>query len=143
MGQFHIAVVDDDLDYVETIVEMISSEISSEVLDVVFHVATDGEEALDMLLERRFGAIVLDHYMPKVKGSDVLQLLRDSNHPNNETPVLLVSAYIDDSMAKLSNDSYENVFLFCKSEIQNRICRQIRMVSRVPARAKNVKVKNS
>lgn len=51
-----------------------------------------GAEALTLLTERRFDALVLDLYMPVVSGFDVMDNLGNASHLNHTTPVFVVTA---------------------------------------------------
>ncbi len=53
--------------------------------------ATDGETALEMIVERRPHVIVLDWMMPRVSGIDVLEKLRVDD-PDHEVKVLMLTA---------------------------------------------------
>ena len=62
--------------------------------------ASDGREALDLILERRPDIAVLDVRMPKLTGIEVLEQVR-ADATVGETPVILLSAGVQgDSIAK-------------------------------------------
>ena len=62
--------------------------------------ASDGREALDLILERRPDIAVLDVRMPKLTGIEVLEQVR-ADATVGETPVILLSAGVqEDSIAK-------------------------------------------
>ncbi|MDR0350656.1 MAG: response regulator, partial [Coriobacteriales bacterium] len=54
--------------------------------------AHDGEQALNIYLERRPALIILDIMMPKMNGFDVCETIRRTD---KETPILLLSAKSD------------------------------------------------
>jgi DNA-binding response OmpR family regulator len=62
--------------------------------------ASDGQEALDLILDRRPNIAVLDVRMPKLTGIEVLEQVR-ADSTVGETPVILLSAGVqEDSIAK-------------------------------------------
>jgi DNA-binding NarL/FixJ family response regulator len=58
--------------------------------------ASDGEEALQVLLETAPDIVLLDVRMPRRSGIDVLRGLRDAGH---EIPTILLTTFSDDSVA--------------------------------------------
>ncbi len=89
-----ILVVDDDV----TIRAMFSRALAK-YGDV--ESAAGGEEALQLLGEKKFDAITLDLAMPRVDGFGVLARLGDKTAKNHETPVVVVTANPQDqAMAK-------------------------------------------
>jgi DNA-binding response OmpR family regulator len=62
--------------------------------------ASDGQEALDLILDRRPDIAVLDVRMPKLTGIEVLEQVR-ADSTVGATPVILLSAGVqEDSIAK-------------------------------------------
>ena len=60
--------------------------------------AADGQEALDLLANRRFDLVLTDLKMPKVDGADLVAQIR-ANWP--EIPVILMSSYLSEKGRKL------------------------------------------
>lgn len=54
--------------------------------------AKNGGEALKLLGQRRFDAVLLDLRMPLIDGFVVLQMLSTRGGPNRETPVFVLTA---------------------------------------------------
>ncbi len=63
------------------------SAAGHDVIDV-----NSGEEALDLLAERRFDALLIDLHMPDVSGIDAIKQLRVMQAGKKKTPVVVVSA---------------------------------------------------
>jgi two-component system sensor histidine kinase BarA len=58
-------------------------------------VATTGTEALELAQQRKFDVILLDIQLPHMDGAEVAQaLIQDSQNPNNNTPLVAISAYL-------------------------------------------------
>jgi|WetSurMetagenome_2_1015567.scaffolds.fasta_scaffold925249_1 CheY-like chemotaxis protein len=73
-------------------------EVASTLLNVlVSHqydvsLATDGEQALTLLLEKKYDIVILDLKMPKIGGFGILKYIK-LNVP--ETKVIILTAYAD------------------------------------------------
>lgn len=82
-----ILVADDDEDILALVSHCLDGT-NHEILN-----ARDGEEALEMTIERHPDLLVLDLRMPKLTGQDVLRLIREEEGTSN-TRVLVLSAYV-------------------------------------------------
>jgi DNA-binding response OmpR family regulator len=93
-GKPVVLVADDE----EDIRVLVSFRLGRDGWEVV--TASDGREALDLILERRPDIAVLDVRMPKLTGIEVLEQVR-ADATVGETPVILLSAGVqEDSIAK-------------------------------------------
>jgi len=54
--------------------------------------AEDGKEAIEKLCEEKFDLIILDYMMPERTGIEVCEWLRTSESPNQQSPVILLTA---------------------------------------------------
>ena len=54
--------------------------------------ATDGEEALDIAIKEKPDLIIMDIYLPKVSGLEVIKRLRQMP-AFNHTPIIAITAY--------------------------------------------------
>ncbi len=54
--------------------------------------AASGEEALEILAQRRFGAVLMDCQMPALDGYETTRLLRDAEASGRHVPVIAVTA---------------------------------------------------
>ena len=77
----------------------------------------DPSEAFLALMTEKVDFISLDHHMPQMTGTTLLKILRSVDGPNQKTPVLIFTAYIDE-VKKHGVDMYENV-LFLSKPIQD------------------------
>ena len=90
----HVLVVDDE----PAVRESLRRALGFERYDV--DLAGDGAEALDLILERRYDAVVLDVAMPVMDGIETCERLRAGG---DHTPVLMLTARdaVDDRVAGL------------------------------------------
>lgn len=82
-----VLVVDDEKMIVKGI------KFSLEQDGMLVDTAYDGEEALQMIRERSYNAIVLDVMLPKMSGMDVCQQVRAED---NNTPIIMLTAKSED-----------------------------------------------
>jgi signal transduction histidine kinase len=81
-----VLVVDDEREIAELIVGQLAP------LDVQATIASDGDEALELLRTQRFDAITLDILMPRLDGFEVLRRVREDPELRS-TPVVFVSVF--------------------------------------------------
>ena len=79
-----VLVVDDDPIFVRTIVHRL------EMNDYIVIEATDGEEAIDLAVKEHPDMILLDIYMPRLDGHDVLERLREMERTRH-IPVIMTT----------------------------------------------------
>lgn len=84
-----VLIADDD----EDILALVSFRLDRAGYEVLS--ATDGEQALATILDRRPDLAVLDVRMPKMTGMDVIKGVRD-NDDVNRMPIILLSASVLD-----------------------------------------------
>ncbi|MCK4602568.1 MAG: response regulator, partial [Phycisphaerae bacterium] len=82
-----VLVVDDSTDYLESTKTLLERE-GHRVL-----CAESGEEALQILRENHVDLILLDYYMPKMTGEEVVKRLREFNP---YVPVVLQTGYVSE-----------------------------------------------
>ncbi len=80
-----VLVVDDDRDYAQLLQKLLQREGFSVEL------ASDGDEALKKIQNKRYQLVILDKNLPKRSGLDVLQEMRNSLSLNR-VPVIIVSS---------------------------------------------------
>ncbi len=72
--------------------------------------AVDGQEALDLLLDRRFDAIITDLEMPRVNGFELVEELRRREHTRH-IPVVMLTSRASDKHAQLAFELGINEYL--------------------------------
>lgn len=99
----HILVVDDDIHVCHLMQAMFFDNYRVTL-------AMDGTEAINILEDEHFDAVLLDVMMPQISGMDVLQHIR--SHPDhNNLPVLLLSAAKDTQTIKRGFELGANDYL--------------------------------
>lgn len=82
-GKLRILFVDDDTSL---------SQLSEKVLverGYEVDVAADGLSALDKLKSRSYDVVILDNFLPKLNGLELLKLMREQHYP---TKVIMITA---------------------------------------------------
>lgn len=64
-----------------------------EPYDLLVTETRDGTEAHDALLKKRFDLVLLDLKMPGYTGHDLIKIIRSQASPNQETPVVAITAH--------------------------------------------------
>ncbi len=59
---------------------------------IIVDCALSGPEALEMVAKEHYDVILLDHMMPKMDGIETLQHMMETQHLNNDTPVIALTA---------------------------------------------------
>ncbi|WP_282937148.1 response regulator [Paenibacillus sp. RC67] len=86
MSNYRILLADDELALRFLLTETLADE-GYEITE-----AEDGKEALIHIQSTRYDLIILDYMMPELTGVEVCEWLRTQNNPNQETPVILLTA---------------------------------------------------
>ncbi len=94
--------------------EKVIRDLFSELLEIEFKVeeidqAEDGIVARTKTLTNKYDLIILDHMMPRLDGSTFLEMLRNTENINRETPVVMVTANLPtltSNMETLNNTLY-------------------------------------
>lgn len=107
-NQIRYLVVDDEWE----IVEVLESYITSLFKSAWQKSALNGEEALAMAMQEDFDFIVTDFKMPKMNGSDLVRAIRNSDGPNKNTPIIMLSGYRP--ILEADQKLWENVFFLDK-----------------------------
>lgn len=62
-------------------------------MGAVVEIAGDGAEAMEMLSDRVYDALIVDIEMPRISGIDVIRAVRGSEEPLASRPILALTAY--------------------------------------------------
>jgi DNA-binding NtrC family response regulator len=84
MNKVKVLLVDDEEEFVSALAERL------DIRGIEAHVATDGEQALEMIENDTFQVIVLDVIMPGISGLEVLQRI---NAKQIDTVVILLTGH--------------------------------------------------
>ena len=88
MGSFDVLFVDDEVDFLDTVVKRIQKR------NVNAYGAKNGEEALALLKQRPMDVVVLDVRMPGMDGIEVLKAIK-RNYPLTEVIMLTGHASLE------------------------------------------------
>jgi DNA-binding response OmpR family regulator len=116
-GRPLVLVADDE----EDILVLVSFRLDRAGCDVV--TATNGREALDLILERRPDIAVLDVRMPKLTGIEVVRQVRASSTVS-DTPVILLSAGVQEESISQGLEAGANEYMkkpFSPDELAARV----------------------
>ena len=91
MKDWNILLVDDEEDFVQTLAERL------ELRGIECRVALDGEAGLAAMAESLPDVVVLDMFMPGIKGLEVLRLIRE-RHPKVQVILLTGQGATKDGM---------------------------------------------
>jgi CheY-like chemotaxis protein len=97
VAKFQILLAEDD----EVNQDIIRAFLSGGDLDLT--IASDGREALEVALLRRFDLMIVDQNMPYITGDRVIRHLRAGQSLNSETPVIRFTAEADSGHVDLSS----------------------------------------
>jgi DNA-binding response OmpR family regulator len=116
-GRPLVLVADDE----EDILVLVSFRLDRAGCDVV--TATNGKEALDLILERRPDIAVLDVRMPTLTGIEVVRQVR-ANSTVGDTPVILLSAGVQEESISQGLEAGANEYMkkpFSPDELAARV----------------------
>lgn len=130
MQNIKILVVDDEKDILEVLVEFLQDQLVCDVFT-----ADDGLDAFLKGQKEKFDLILTDHRMPLMSGSSFIHALRNKSGPNQSTPVLFFSQYIEE--AKLNALTLDRVFFMEKDSYKQKLYNYLTMIL-----GKNIQFKN-
>ena len=91
--QYHLLIVDD----VSKNIQVLGTVLHQQGYSISF--ATNGKQALEMILDGHYDLILLDIMMPDIKGYDVCKKIKSDDETKN-TKIIVLSAYLDDEKFK-------------------------------------------
>ena len=103
ISNLSVLIVDD-----ETILREIFTTYLQRAGFVKIFEARDGQEALEICQKQKFDLITLDHKMPRMNGATLVKKLRAECTYNKETPVIMISGFLEDFQEGIS--SLQNVY---------------------------------
>ncbi len=61
-------------------------------LHIEYDIANNGKEAVELVVQQRYGAIFMDIHMPEMDGYEATQWIRNSKNLNQTTPIIAITA---------------------------------------------------
>lgn len=107
LQESQILVIDDD----ESMDLYLKAIISTE-LELNVDTANDGAKGLHMAKSHSYDVIISDYHMPGLDGKSLIELIRNSENPNQNTPIIFLS--VDLPGADDNRKTWENVFFVAK-----------------------------
>ncbi len=89
--EIRVLLVDDESDFRQ----LMASWLKSKGYSVIE--AGDGKSAIQLIKEKKADVVFLDLHMPIMDGAEALKKVRNFN---KNIPVIIISAYLDDPLAK-------------------------------------------
>ncbi|RFB04866.1 hybrid sensor histidine kinase/response regulator [Parvularcula marina] len=87
-GGFDVLIVDDNM------ANRMVAEALVKPLGARTEMAADGRQAVDAANEKQFDLILMDISMPVMDGVKATQMIRQSDGPNRETPIIALTAHV-------------------------------------------------
>ncbi len=109
MGSFRLLVVDDEEDFLETLVKRLNKR------NIDATGVPSGEKALELINEIPFDVVVMDVKMPGLDGIETLRELKKVN-PGIEVIILSGHASVDAAMDGMKWGAYEYLLKPCELE---------------------------
>ena len=105
---FEICIIDDD-DEICQLLEMALGGISNNHQLVEFETHNDSEAALEELGSKKFDLILVDYMMPSLSGDEIIENVRNTEGPNQDTPFFVISGKVDQLMGTADLSVYQDV----------------------------------
>ena len=109
MDSFRLLVVDDEEDFLETLVKRLNKR------NIDATGVSSGEEALEVINEKPFDVVIMDVKMPGLDGIETLRELKKVN-PGIEVIILSGHASVDAAMDGMRLGAYEYLLKPCEIE---------------------------
>lgn len=90
-----ILIIDDEQDILDTVEELIETKFSCGV-----DTATNGLDGFLLVQKEKYDVIITDHKMPFMTGAAFVIATRTKENPNKNTPIIMLSAFIDQEIRK-------------------------------------------
>jgi DNA-binding response OmpR family regulator len=100
-GSVNILICEDD----EDLAGMLAEKFLDYFDDSVCTLVANGDLAAKELDTTAYDFINLDMNVPGMKGHQIIRHVRDGQGPNRKTPIILLSAEVDDSTEEFANQS--------------------------------------
>ena len=121
-----VLLVDDDPDIREYTAEIMSewNGLGGNI-KFDFSFAVDGIDGIQKLHENKYDLLVLDMKMPKMSGSQAIDVLRANQGPNQHIPIIIVSGFPQSYLDGMKIGDWDDVFPVDKPIVTSKFNRAI------------------
>ena len=119
MDRLKILLADDEPEITEIIGEFFENGFKNLGYECEILIVENGQDAMTHIDCNKFDLIVLDHYMPGIKGTDLLAYVRNPEVINHETPVIIFSGHINDTLDPETSKAERVLFIEKTSSISS------------------------
>jgi two-component system sensor histidine kinase/response regulator len=91
-------------------------------------IASNGKIALEFIAKQRYQSILMDVGLPDASGIDVARVIRSSDNPNRNVPIIALTAHLDQSKQQACLDAGMTAFLN-KPVSPNTLCELLTKVA--------------
>ena len=124
-----ILIIEDEGEIVEIYLDIIKHYFSESISNV--EVATDGKKGCELMTQNKYDLIITDIKMPELSGTEVLELAHLLG-PNQDTPVIMISAYLSLTNGKSAHSSYKECIFVEKPFDEKKLVRLLKMHLKLP-----------
>ena len=116
-----ILIVDD-----EPAILMILEDVISDGLNCHIDTAENGLAALELAKQSKYNAICTDLKMPIMDGQGLIKALRESDGPNKDTGIIVISAYAGNADQMIAQ--YDNILILDKPINEVRLVANLKLI---------------
>ncbi len=114
-------IIDDEESFLELLVEAVEDEFECEISKT-----TSPVEGLEIAQDQKYDIILVDFVMPAMSGKSFVKSLRGKTGPNQTTPIIILSAYLENVQEEVKN--IKNVSFFDKMYYLTNLTPYIKMI---------------
>ncbi|MBF0297320.1 MAG: response regulator, partial [Oligoflexia bacterium] len=96
-GKYNFLVVDDEQDIRGILSDFLQDSFTCDV-----QTAGSGLKGLGYAKQEKYDVIISDHRMPEMTGAEFINCVRAEAGPNQKTPVVFLSGYVEEAKAGIN-----------------------------------------
>lgn len=121
MEAINILLIDDQPEILEILFEIISEDFEASV-----ETSTSPDDAMKLMLAKKYSIICTDYIMPELRGTELIKMVRNEGGLNADTPFVLLTGNEDEAKKELGDVS--NVEVLNKVDEINNIVETLRLM---------------